>query len=93
LFDCAFDEETEDYPDDYQVYAMPDLDELDLSGSWVQLPQKALRSLGAVPVAEVAFDSTRRKALEPALLDRLLQDSVHRAVGAAVVQGNASSKG
>jgi hypothetical protein len=72
LFDCAFDEQLEDYPDSYTVYCMPNLTEEDLSGSWRPLPAKALSTLATVPIDDVVFDPTRRKAIQSNLIDRLL---------------------
>jgi hypothetical protein len=71
LFDCAFDEETEDYPDTYTVYLVPSFAEAELSGSWHLLPQRASRVLQRVPVASVKFDPTMRKAIDTALLAEL----------------------
>ena len=56
LFDCAFDEEVEDYPDEYRVFEMPPLSAAELAGSWVGLSRKGVRLLGTVPVADVRFD-------------------------------------
>jgi hypothetical protein len=92
LFDCPFDEDTEDYPDDYRVYVMPEIGELDLSASWMQLPLKALRTLGVVAVADVAFDSTRRSAIDPAILDRFAPNSTDRLLCAGAPR-DASSEG
>jgi hypothetical protein len=71
LFDCAFDEELEDFLDTYQVYVLPDIAEAQLAGSWEELPEKALRYVGAVPITEVRFDATKRQSIDTAILDRL----------------------
>ena len=71
LFDCAFDEKTEDYPNFYRVYLLPDLRDEDLAGTWDELHLKARRSLGEVPIAAVRFDATRRRAVDTSLLDAL----------------------
>jgi hypothetical protein len=72
LFDCPFDEATEDYADSYRVYLMPELSEADLAGSWAELPGRAVAFLGEVSLAQVRFDSTRRKEVDASLLDELL---------------------
>lgn len=69
LFDCPFDEATEDYPDEYRVYLMPHLTEPELAGSWAGLHRKAVREVGTVPISRVAFDPTRRKQIDAAVLD------------------------
>ena len=72
LFDCAFDEELEDYPDDFRVFLMPPLAEEELAGSWAELFQRATAELGRVPTSAVRFDPTRRKQIDAAVLDALL---------------------
>jgi hypothetical protein len=71
LFDCAFDDKTEDYPSSYRVYLLPNLGDEDLAGSWDKLHLRAHRFLGEVPIASVRFDATRRRALDAGLLDAL----------------------
>ena len=71
LFDCQFDEVTEDYPDVYQVFLMPPLSEADYAGSWAPLYQRATAKVGEVPVAAVRFDPTRRQAIDPVVFAAL----------------------
>jgi hypothetical protein len=71
LFDCPFDEETEDFPETYRVSLMPPLTDADLSGSWVGLSQRAIHLLGVVPIAAVTFDPTRRKEIRAEVFDLL----------------------
>ena len=46
LFDCAFDEEREDFGDQYRVYLMPPLSNGELEGSWADLPKRAHSFVG-----------------------------------------------
>ena len=69
LFDCPFDETTEDYPDTYQVYEMPTLSEGDAAGSWAELRSKARRFLREVPVSDVRFDATKRAQVDLSVID------------------------
>jgi hypothetical protein len=71
LFDCAFDEEVEDYPDSYKasLIAPPTPDEL--AGSWEDLPKRAYQSLGEVPIVRVEFDPTKRQSINAAVLEEL----------------------
>jgi hypothetical protein len=78
LFDCPFDEATEDYPDTYAVYQLPALADGELTGSWDKLSERAERYLGTVPVGEVRFDPTRRQGIDPAVLRELLTEPSHR---------------
>ena len=71
LFDCPFDEQTEDYSGSYKVYLLPDVTEEEVSGSWHQLPQRAIRFVKQIPVAEVCFDPTQQKAIATQLLEEL----------------------
>lgn len=72
LFDCAFDEATEDYPDQYKVYLMPPLTEAELAASWAHFSARAIQYLGDVPLDQVHFDPTRRKEIDTAVLEKLL---------------------
>jgi len=71
LFDCQFDEAVEDYPEEYQVFEMPPLTDVDFAGSWADLWRKAVRKVGDIPVAAVRFDPTRRKEIGAEVFDRL----------------------
>jgi hypothetical protein len=71
LFDCPFDEATEDYPDQYRVYILPELTDDELAGSWDKLSSQATRFLGEVPVNSVLFDPTKRKEIDTKVLDDL----------------------
>lgn len=64
MFDCKFDEHTEDFSDKYEVFLMPDVSENDLRGSWHELAKKAVRSLGEIPVSDVRFDQSCRKYID-----------------------------
>jgi hypothetical protein len=72
LFDCPFDDDLDDYSDRYRVYQLPAISEDDLEGSWERLPERAVRLLGVVPVAEVQFDPTKRQRLDTAVIEALL---------------------
>src|SRR5258708_2927793 len=69
LFDCPFDDETEDYAREYRVYEMSSLTDSDLSESWSDLPRRAIRQLGTIPVKEVAFGSDARLSLSRASIE------------------------
>lgn len=71
LFDCAFDDELDDYPDSYRVYQLPALTDDELQGSWAELPEKATIFLGLVPVAKIRFDDTKRKAIQTTIFNDL----------------------
>jgi hypothetical protein len=72
LFDCPFDEETEDYPDLYHVYLMPSLSEQELAGSWGRVAEKALEHLADVPIGHVQFDPSMRQSMNASLLEELI---------------------
>src|SRR5262249_17424449 len=72
LFACPFDERTEDFPNVYTVYLLPQLPEEDLTGSWDGLPGKATVCLGEVPVDQVRFDPTRRQEVDTRVIDELI---------------------
>jgi hypothetical protein len=76
LFDCPFDEEREDYAREYAVYQMPALSDGELAGSWADLPDRAVRRLGAVPVADVAFGPDPRTAVSRASVEPFVNQLV-----------------
>jgi hypothetical protein len=71
LFDCRFDESTGDFDEMYRVYTLPELPESELKGSWVQLAEKAESYLGEIPISTVKFDSTKRRSIDPQIIDEL----------------------
>jgi hypothetical protein len=75
VFDCPFDDDADDYPDEYHVYLMPELSPSDLDDSWVTLARKSTCYLGTLPIDEVQFDSTRRFSLESDILDQIIQQN------------------
>ena len=70
LFDCPFDDVRDDYRDHYRVYELASGVAVPEEGSWHGLA-RAGRFLGEVPVAAVAFDPTRRAAVDDAVLTSL----------------------
>ncbi|HEX4590173.1 MAG TPA: hypothetical protein VH120_09620, partial [Gemmataceae bacterium] len=72
LFDCAFDDETEDYLGMYAVYEMPELTKADFAGSWAHLADKAVRRLGNIPLDQVQFDPTKRGQIDTAVFANLI---------------------
>jgi len=75
LLQSAFDEDLDDYPDRYSVYELPESVETSLAaGSWHFLENKELDRIGEIPVKALRFDSTKRKTLEPSILDDLLPE-------------------
>lgn len=72
LFDCPFDDELDDYPNSYRVYQLPALSEAELQGSWQRLPARAVIFLGAIQVAAVEFDPTKRESINTAIIRELL---------------------
>lgn len=71
LFDCPLDERTEDFPDAYQVYVIPEPTGEELSGSWDKLHEKATHCLGKVAISAARFDSSKRREMDTAVLDEL----------------------
>jgi hypothetical protein len=71
LFDCPFDEATEDFPGCYKVYLLPELKDEDLAGSWNKLPSRAIQYVGEVPVKAVRFDPSKRREIDSKVLDEL----------------------
>lgn len=71
LFDSAFDEMLDDYSPHYLVYGLPeDAREAVQADSWAEL-SKCGTMVGQVAVDDVAFDESRRAAVNDAVF-RLL---------------------
>lgn len=60
LFDCRFNDESDDYEDYYRVYLMPDMNVETLQGSWVNLSEQAIELLGIALKKDMQFDPTLR---------------------------------
>ena len=71
LFDCRFNGSAEDFEAAYRVYAVPDLPESELNGSWEGLAEKAESYLGEAPVESVTFDPSRRRTIDTRIIDKL----------------------
>ena len=73
LLSCAFDDETDEYPDTYSVYELPEsAEKLIDKGSWTFMEQNDHKFLGEIPVSSVHFDSSRRKTLDSFVRGKLI---------------------
>jgi|SRR5579862_2916990 len=73
LLQSAFSDTLDEYPNVYSVYELPESAEpLLAAGSWSFLEHSALSSIGEIPVSAVKFDSTKRKTMDPSILDPVL---------------------
>ena len=72
LFDCPFDDATEDFAEHYSVYhlTLDAFSEMRRARSWKALPEER-ELIGTIPVAEVQFDSTRRFGIQEDVFARL----------------------
>ena len=75
LFECPLDEAVEDFRDSYRLYVIPQGSEEELAGSWDRLHEKATQYSGEVAVAQVHFDSSKRREIETKILDDLMAQS------------------
>jgi len=72
LFDCPFEDDLDDYSAHYTVYRLPaEIDPPNVP-SWYDLPALGTK-IGAVPVSDVRFDSTRRQAVNTREIDRFAE--------------------
>jgi hypothetical protein len=71
LLQSAFDEGADEYPDNYDVYRLPESVTRDLSqNSWKFIEDLKLLPIGRIPIEKVQFDPTRRKELDASILDQ-----------------------
>lgn len=69
-----FNEEEDEYDDFYRIILLPSSIEETLSNSWEILFQDVgAKMIGRVPVKNVIFDPTKRKALNPHFLDDCME--------------------
>lgn len=61
LFYSRFDDALDDYIDHYEVFEIPALTDEELRGSWIAIPNRALRRLPDVPLRQLPFEITRRE--------------------------------
>lgn len=73
LLESAFDTEADEYSDTYKVFVLPNISEEDLRGSWEALASTATGLLGEISVNDLDFDTSRRKEINPILIDNLLK--------------------
>lgn len=72
LLDCQFDEALDEYGDRFEVFELTSSPAPDLQKSWAMLSASGVH-LGAVLVADVEFDATRRQAVRPGFLSRVVR--------------------
>jgi len=69
LFDCRFDEESDEYSTHYDVFLLPEMKEEDVPDDWTNLSRKDIKPLGRKPTANVHFDPTRRQSIRTETLE------------------------
>lgn len=67
-FDGSLDETSDDYPS-YTVFELPNEFSSDLPSDWSDLPSRALRCLGLLPLTFLHLDETKRKKLDASAID------------------------
>jgi hypothetical protein len=72
-----FDDNLDEYPDVYSAYQVPnEIAESVLGGGdWTPLTNATLQLIGEIPISTVMFDPTKRRTLDAACLDGLLNHS------------------
>jgi hypothetical protein len=73
LFDCKFDEKSEDFAKTYHVLLMPVLSDIQLNGSWENLSENAIASLGEIAISDIIFDDSRRQFISSDAVSKLLE--------------------
>ena len=71
LFWRVFDDELDDYPQEYEVFVLPDLSEAEVKESWAYLPKKAKTYLGKIVMSKIVFDPTKRLSIKSSVFDYL----------------------
>jgi hypothetical protein len=71
LLECPFDEAIDAYAAEFKVYRLPAAVAATLPDDWTSLAQLGV-PIGAIPVKDVRFDTTRRQSIEAGSLAPLL---------------------
>lgn len=71
LFRRDFDDDLDDYPDAYEVYALAGISDKMAEIPWTHLAEFTGERLGQVSVRDVQFDATKRREMDTAILDSL----------------------
>ena len=75
LLQSAFDEGLDEYPTGYSVYIVPELaDDSRPVCSPEFLSNTPMACIGQIPIDQVTFDPSKRKALDASCLDSLLAE-------------------
>ena len=71
FFDCPFDPDLDDYPEEYSVYRLPAsiADQVDAM-SWVDLGARGDR-IGRVPASSIRLDESRRGYIDDRVFELL----------------------
>ncbi len=73
LLESRFDAERDDYPAAYVVFELPP--DHGSEPDWGQLPGRAIRRLGELPVNTIEFDPSKRRFIRIAPIAALLRPS------------------
>ena len=66
FLDSRFDEELDDYPSHYAIYAVPS--HVDMSLPWTEAFISTFTRVGSVPVKAMRFDASKRKQLDASIV-------------------------
>ena len=72
LFDCAFDDESDEYPAEYALYELSNVQVGALPHDWRELTRRDATCKGRIPIHSVVFDPTKRKQIKCAEFHELL---------------------
>jgi hypothetical protein len=72
LLTAGFDDETDEYREAYEVYAIPGLRSVDGITDWKSVEPLPKTCIGRVPVASVVFDKSSRKSVDDAFLSNII---------------------
>ena len=70
LFDCAFDQEADEYAKSFRVYRLTAAGFPSVDGDWQALARQGVL-IGEVAVQDVEFDATRRASIAPEVFARI----------------------
>lgn len=77
LLGSYFNDTLDDYDEDYTIEIIPlGTDQRIIESSWTVLEEIERRTVGTIPVKDVAFDKTKRQFLDARFLDKYVQSGL-----------------
>ena len=72
LLMCQFDDEIDDYPDKYEIFALQGIEHFSAVIDWNFIEPLSKTFLGTVPVSSILFDGSKRGTVDDSFLRAII---------------------